>query len=65
MSLGTFICFRHPKFWTLGIVYGVSSGIFNSWSSVINLNLYPLGVSQVIIPSMDLIINTNDPTDIM
>ena len=38
---------RHKKFWTLGIIYAVSSGVFNCWSSVLDVNLKPIGISQV------------------
>ena len=37
---------RRPNVWYIGALYGVPIGSFASWSSVLNINLNPLGISQ-------------------
>ncbi|XP_070175531.1 solute carrier family 49 member 4-like isoform X2 [Littorina saxatilis] len=37
---------RLPQFWILGISYGLSQGVLNCWSSVINVILKPHGISE-------------------
>ena len=38
---------RHPGFWLLGLAYSIPTGAFGVWGSVLNINLSPVGVSQV------------------
>ncbi|CAD5120336.1 DgyrCDS8910 [Dimorphilus gyrociliatus] len=44
---GVFQLFRLPYFWILAIPYAISSGVFNIWSSVLEINLKPLGITQI------------------
>ena len=37
---------RRPNLWYIDALYGVLIGSFASWSSVLNINLNPLGISQ-------------------
>ena len=40
------LCFRNGQFWLVAVVYGVALGVVNCWSSVLDVNLAPLGVGE-------------------
>ena len=39
---------KKPKFWCLAFVYGLFSGVFNSYLSILDVDLQPKGFSQVL-----------------
>ena len=39
--------YRHAKFWILAFPYGLANGVYNSWGSVLDVNLSPIGIQQV------------------
>ena len=43
---GILTVIRRPNMWYLGIMYGVALGSYNSWASVLNIIVNPLGISQ-------------------
>jgi len=43
---GTKQLIRSPSFWTLCMVYGVTTGVYSGWGAVLNVNLSGFGVSQ-------------------
>ena len=43
---GILTLIRRPTMWYLGIMYGVSTGSFGSWFSVLDLVVNPLGITQ-------------------
>lgn len=38
---------RKGHFILLSVIYGVSLGVLNNWSSVLNVNLDPFGIGEV------------------
>ncbi len=42
-------CFRMRKFWLISLAYAIPTGGLGIWCSVLNINLSPVGVSQVIL----------------
>ena len=43
---GILTLIKRPTMWYLGIMYGVSTGSFGSWFSVLDLVVNPLGITQ-------------------
>ena len=43
---GIMTLIRRPGMWHLGIIYGVALGSYNSWLSVLDIIVHPLGVTQ-------------------
>ncbi|XP_041371393.1 solute carrier family 49 member 4 homolog isoform X2 [Gigantopelta aegis] len=39
--------FSNGQFWLLALVYGVALGVVNCWASVLDVNLAPLGISEM------------------
>ena len=39
---------RNVKFWLICLTFGVSQGVFSSWQGVLDVNLKPHNISQVV-----------------
>lgn len=38
--------FRHKKFWLICFTYGISTGVYGCWQSVLDINLKPHGIPE-------------------
>jgi len=45
-SIGVRKLIRSPTFWTLCLIYGITTGVYSGWGSLLNVNLSAFGISQ-------------------
>jgi hypothetical protein len=47
------------KFWHVAFAFALPTGVYGSWGSVLDVNLKPFGISQVIYNNGNTICNNN------
>ena len=51
--------YRMLKFWHVAFAFALPTGVYGSWGSVLDVNLKPFGISQVIYNNWNTICNNN------
>ncbi|KAJ8298207.1 hypothetical protein KUTeg_024738 [Tegillarca granosa] len=53
--------FRHKKFWLICFTYGISTGVFGCWQSVLDINLKPHGIPEFLLNFVIFDMNIESP----